>query len=159
VEIWAGTACNDLSSSMRPRLERCVQLTNGTRPLSAYTQRVLLDFTADQFLVSFPNGMPIACPSQQVSIGLWVLVDENGDGTPEASKKFDLPYDGLPPSSPTDVQALEANEAVLVQWKIPAASRADVDSLQILCARGYGLQVFRTGSYGAAYKTTETVCP
>src|SRR5262249_20145487 len=39
------------------------------------------------------------------------------------------------------------------------ANRGDVDSIQILCARGDGLQVFRNGTFGAAYKTTDTVCP
>src|SRR5262249_43903279 len=105
------------------------------------------------------NGtMPVACAQQQVTPGLWVLIDENSDGTPEAKAKLDIPFDGLPPQAPISVHALPGNEAVVVSWDLENASDADVDGFQVICTRG-DLQVFKTGSFAPGYKTTENECP
>ena len=160
-ELWAGVNCNDTgATTTQPRDERCVQLD--TRQLSVFTQTQTFHMTADQFSVASlqtANGtMPVGCAQQQVSPGLWLLIDENSDGTYESKASLTIPFDGQPPASPINVQALAGNEAVLVQWDLANAQDADVDGFQIICARG-DLQVFKGGSFGAGYKTTTNECP
>jgi hypothetical protein len=157
-ELWAGTNCNDTgTTTSMPRDQRCVQLARTT--LSRFTQTQSYTLTADQFLVATVNDMVVSCAQQQVTPGLWLLVDENNDGMYEAKAKLDIPYDGLPPSEPINQSALSGNEAIELNWDLIGGNDADVDSFQILCARGNALQVFKDGTYTAAFKTITSVCP
>jgi hypothetical protein len=159
-ELWAGVNCNDTgATSTQPRDERCVQIS--TLQLPVFTQTQTFHLTADQFSVATlqtANGtMPVSCAQQQVTPGLWLLIDENSDGTYEASAKLDIPFDGLPPAAPINVHALSGNEAVVVEWDLQNASDADVDGFQVICARA-DLQVFKSGTFAAGYKTTTNEC-
>ncbi|HJZ88751.1 MAG TPA: hypothetical protein VKN99_26450 [Polyangia bacterium] len=158
VEIWAGTNCNDPGTATGQRELRCAQLA--TPNLSAFTTAQDFCFTADQFSVATAasGSRPISCPEQQVTPGLWALVDENSDGTYEAKAQLQIPYDGQPPGEPVGQVAEAANEAVLVKWDVDPSSIADVDAFQVLCARGGGLQVFRGPPWSPGYKSIATEC-
>jgi hypothetical protein len=160
-ELWAGVNCNDTgATSTQPRDERCVQIS--TLQLSVFTQTQTFHLTADQFSVATlqtANGtMPVACAQQQVSPGLWLLIDENSDGTYESKASLTIPFDGQPPTPPDSVTAEAGNEAVVVKWDLLNGQNADVDGFQIICARG-DLQVFKTGSFAAGFKSTGSECP
>ena len=160
-ELWAGVNCNDTgATTTQPRDERCVQIA--TLQLSVFTQTQTFHLTADQFSVATlqtANGtMPVACAQQQVSPGLWLLIDENSDGTYESKAQLTIPFDGQPPTPPSSVTAEPGNEAVVVKWTLANDQDADVDGFQIICARG-DLQVFKSGSFAAGYKTTTNECP
>jgi hypothetical protein len=158
VELWAGSNCNDNTvGSMQPRDERCNHIMD--IPLTQFTHTVTYHLTADQFSVATIGSAVVACAPQQATPGLWALVDENSDGQYEASSKFDIPYDGLPPTEPINISASGGNEAVALSWDLAPGNVADVDGFQILCARGNGLQVFKDGTFSIGFKTTLSECP
>jgi hypothetical protein len=87
---------------------------------------------------------------------LYALIDYNADGTPDLTVTSAIHVDLTPPPVPVVSSVEGGNEALVVHWAdVDATIAPDILGYQILCQRGPGLQVFQTGTFGAAYQ----VCP
>jgi hypothetical protein len=87
---------------------------------------------------------------------LYALIDYNADGTPDLTVTSSIHIDLTPPPVPVVNSVEGGNEALVVHWTdVDATIAPDILGYQILCQRGPGLQVFKTGTFGAAYQ----VCP
>jgi hypothetical protein len=64
---------------------------------------------------------------------------------------------------PSNVTVEAANEALVVNWDWPSglnpAANPSFLGVQLFCQRGQGDQVFPSGTYGAAFMSSATLCP
>jgi hypothetical protein len=155
-ELWAGTNCNDVSTTNIARDQRCAVIIQSI-PLSAFTQAQSFRLTADQFAIAF-NGSTtkVTCPTI-ASPSIWFLIDEGSNGTYESYASVPIPYDGLPPSPPLMVSSTSGNQAVNLSWEINQSTSGDNYGFQVLCARGYDLAPF-AGVFAPAFKTPQNQC-
>lgn len=97
---------------------------------------------------------------KQVTQNLWLWLSDNSQGgvyTVLGQASTSIGLDGVPPPSPTGLDANPGNEALAVSWDsigvIP-----DSQGYILFCSRGDN-PVFKAGSYKPSFNTDLTECP
>ncbi|HXI58055.1 MAG TPA: hypothetical protein VNO55_18445 [Polyangia bacterium] len=99
--------------------------------------------------------------SQQLSTQtIYLLVDQDADGTFEVFATKQVPIDLTAPPAPADVTVSGGNQALVANWK-PLAPTDDASGIlgyQILCNRANEFQVFADKSFTPGFETAATNC-
>jgi hypothetical protein len=163
VEIWIGSNCSDVSSVSRAA--RCKQLK--TQLLSAFLNvgndsvmtnaRVMSTETNVSTITGvFPNEGNPTCTlgTDSGSMGVFLLIDNNGDGYPEVTASNSVYIDlKAPPSPDPDGITVEGgDQALVVRWpKVDSSLYTDLLGYQVLCNRAGSLQVFANGTFDPGF--------
>jgi hypothetical protein len=104
------------------------------------------------------------CGTTMAAQTIYFWAQTSSAATPDRSDlAFNINLVGQVPYGPADVTVEAANEALIVQWGwptgiIPAANPSFL-GVQLFCQRGQDNQVFRSGTYTAAFTSSAVTCP
>jgi len=97
-----------------------------------------------------------------VNIQFWAQTN-NGSGPDFDAPSASVNMVGTVPLAPTIGTVTGGNEALIVNWSWPLGATISTDTslsgVQLFCQRGANTQVYKTGTFGAAYKTASGICP
>ncbi|MBS1120877.1 MAG: hypothetical protein H6Q90_3105 [Deltaproteobacteria bacterium] len=161
-QIWVGANCED-------DIQRAMQC----RQVGSIDDIDTFAIRADNIAVRLydlinasPAQATAAC--RQADGGeafVWVIVDTNGDSTPDffSPRPLDLDkftdangFDTQPPPPPENATAAGGENAIEITWKTPESRATDIYGFQALCMDAAGAPVGTGGT--PLYSTTETVC-
>ena len=173
IEFYVGLNCNNISVRNCQKLGDTLTLTTfGTNSgvvVNTDTQTLSQNFgqpgvttttnvtdggvvVGDGGTVTGGCGNPIA-----FSQTIWALVTFTGDTPYDVSATLPIAIDTAPPPDPTGFAVSAGNEALITSWTgLDTAVTTDLLGYQLLCDRGGQLQVFKTGSFGAGFRTCPT---
>ena len=170
-QIWVGSMCD------QPLLQpgRCTKLVDETlttfmadgRTTSPATSARIFstDTTSlvseDGGVETVLSGTPVPtpdCVSNEVSFTqtVYVLIDVDGDGTYDVipAPVQSLYVDLVPPPPPANPTVQSGNEAIVLNWTpVDYSTNMDLAGYQILCRRGFDLQVFPGTTFAEYVKT------
>jgi hypothetical protein len=103
-----------------------------------------------------------AAPAAKVNVYFWAQTSSSP--APDMSNSlFSVNLAGAVPLAPVGVTVQGGNEALAVGWGWPTGTNAvgggEVFGVQLFCQRAPDQQVFRLGDFGAAFVTSQTLCP
>ena len=98
-----------------------------------------------------------------ITATIYIWVQTTALQTPDISNlSFNVNLVGQVSFAPTDVTVQGGNEALAVSWDWPTDLNPSANptfmGVQLFCVRGQNNQVFRSGTFGAAYMTSATLC-
>ncbi len=174
IEFWIGSNCTDPNL----RAGRCLKV--GTALQTAFLNDGHATVTTNARIMSTETsvsgavndaGVPInngvfpptgnpTCTLNAASgsMGIFLIVDTNGDGYADASDSSSVYLDLQAPPSPDSegIKVQGGDQALVVSWpKIDTSLYTDLLGYQILCNRGGSLKVFPDGSFDPGFSS----CP
>ena len=176
ISVWIGSLCDQTYYQGQPAFCRQVaseplltflnqgswQLSTDSRTMSTYlgTSATTVDggTTSD---ATGPCSAPIGTFNQIVQ----VVLDYNGDGTPDFNVTDNVYVDLQPPPAPTGQKIQGGNEAIIMNWQqVDQAVTTDLLGYQILCSRADQYQVFKetpndAGGSNGPFPASFVTCP
>jgi hypothetical protein len=130
-----------------------VTISTNAQKLSAYlgTTSTVVDGS-----VTTTTGTTTVCtsPVAQFDQTLNMFVDFDGDGVPDLTISTSLLIDVNPPPQPSGISVQGGDEAIILKWDQEDTSVVtDLLGYQVLCSRADAYQVFKSGTYAAAFET------
>jgi len=176
IEFWTGLNCNNVTVRNCQRLGDTANLTT-----FAVNGGVVINTTADKLSQNF--GQPAVTGTTTVGDGgvlvgdagtvttgcnsgiqfsqtIWALVTFSGDPPYDVSATLSVNVDLAPPPppDPTKIVVGSGNEGLNVSWAgLDTSVTPDLQGYQVLCDRAGTLQVFKSGTFGAGFRTCDTV--
>jgi MYXO-CTERM domain-containing protein len=162
VEFWIGSDCG----STLNREQRCLKLGSllqaaflniGNATMMTDARVMSTDISAGISMgIAFPRTGNPTCTqtSDSSSMGIFLIIDTNGDSIPDQSSTSSVTVDLRAPPSPESagVTVEGGNEALVVRWpKVDTSLYGDLLGYQILCNRGGELHVFPEGSFDPGF--------
>ena len=173
IEFWVGLNCNNIS------VRNCQKLGD-TLTLATFGSNSGITVTTNTQTLSQNFGQPGVTTSTNVGDGgvlindagtvtngcgspiafsqtIWALVTFTGDTPYDVAATLAVNIDTAPPPVPTGFSVNPGNEALITSWTgLDTSVTPDLLGYQLLCDRGGELQVFKTGSFGAGFRTCPT---
>ena len=170
LSLWIGTNCNDPLY-----FPQCTKIPGSDQQLITFANVGSFIVLTDANLLSTPRGVNAGVvgvdggtgdagvtstgpcsASQPFQQTIWALIDTDANGTFDLFPSIAVNVDLAPPPAPVVAMPEGGNEALVLHWTaVDATIAPDILGYQVLCQRGPGLQVFKSGTFGAAYQ----ICP
>jgi hypothetical protein len=105
------------------------------------------------------------CGTQSTPVNIQFWAQTNAGNAPDfdPGPTASVTVVGTVPYAPTMGTVEGGNEALIVNWNWPLGISLSTDTnlggVQLFCQRGENNQVYKTGTFGAAYTTASSVCP
>ncbi|GAB4531524.1 MAG: hypothetical protein Tsb0020_47770 [Haliangiales bacterium] len=149
-ELTVGTNCDNDDFQVR----RCesIQLIPDVRSELDSSPRFNVD--ADQLM--FPNIG--SCDNTTGAPNVYVLFDDDNDGTIEQTFSSSYSFDAQAPPLPTGISASGAEGGVQVSWDELESRQGEIEYYQVLCARADGTPAFPSPREEAEYDTAFGLC-
>jgi hypothetical protein len=101
------------------------------------------------------------CSANEISFSqtIFVEIDTDGNGVYDVSPEPTqvVTVDLTPPTAPAVQTVAPGDQAITVGWSpVDYSTNMDLQGYQVLCRRGYNLQVFPTSAFGEYVKTCHT---
>jgi hypothetical protein len=105
-----------------------------------------------------------SCTAAAAKVTIYFWAETSSLGVPDNSDSFfEVNLVGQTVFAPDSVTADGGNEALTVRWSWPSgpspAANASFLGVQIFCVRASDSQVFKSGTFAAAYMTSAATCP